>query len=182
MRHRIIGTASSTIPLPTRRPTTSTSTAKRRNRESTARKPARRLRLCGRWPGGQRQAGSGDDRCGGTTSSEKAYHSSQFKVHPANPGSLVLRLTPGAQRFPEQEGRMAKNKDFETSTGKGGETHQHVPKKGPHSKPDAHLTTICGTAPLASAFSDDSSHRNGAVICPACQRGLGPLASMKSAM
>ena len=77
---------------------------------------------------------------------------------------------------------MAKNKDFETSTGKGGETHQHVPKKAPHSKPDAHLTTICGTAPLASAFSDDSSHRNGAVICPACQRGLGPLASMKSAM
>src|ERR1035437_8374521 len=144
MRRRIIGTASSTIPLPTRRPTTNISTAKRRNRESTARKPARRLRLCGRWPGGQRQAGSGDDRCGGTTSSEKAYHSSQFKVHPAYPGSLVPRLTPGAQRFPEQEGRMAKNKDFETSTGKGGETHQHVPKKGPHSKPDAHLTTNQG--------------------------------------
>ena len=39
---------------------------------------------------------------------------------------------------------MAKNKDFETSTGKGGETHQHVPKKGPHSKPDAHLTTNQG--------------------------------------
>src|SRR5450759_4409210 len=144
MRRRIIGTASSTIPLPTRRPTTNISTAKRRNRESTARKPARRLGLCGRWPRGQRQAGSGDDRCGGTTSSEKAYHSSQFKVHPANPGSLVPRLTPGAQRFPEQEGRMAKNKDFETSTGKGGETHQHVPKKGPHSKPDAHLTTNQG--------------------------------------
>ena len=28
--------------------------------------------------------------------------------------------------------------------GKGGETHQHVPKKGPHSKPDAHLTTNQG--------------------------------------
>ena len=39
---------------------------------------------------------------------------------------------------------MAKNEDFETSTGKGGETHQHVPKKGPHSKPDAHLTTNQG--------------------------------------
>src|SRR5450755_2111656 len=39
---------------------------------------------------------------------------------------------------------MAKNKDFETSTGKGGETHQHVPKNGPHSKPDAHLTTNQG--------------------------------------
>jgi hypothetical protein len=35
MRRRIIGTASSTIPAPTRRPTTNTSTAKRRNREST---------------------------------------------------------------------------------------------------------------------------------------------------
>src|SRR5450759_52002 len=51
---------------------------------------------------------------------------------------------PRAQRFPEQEGSMAKNEDFETSTGKGGETHQHVPKKGPHSKPDAHLTTNQG--------------------------------------
>jgi catalase len=39
---------------------------------------------------------------------------------------------------------MAKNEDFETSTGKGGETHQQVPKKGPHSKPDAHLTTNQG--------------------------------------
>ena len=39
---------------------------------------------------------------------------------------------------------MAKNEDFETSTGKGGETHQHVPKKGPHSKPDGHLTTNQG--------------------------------------
>src|SRR5450759_3940964 len=48
------------------------------------------------------------------------------------------------QRFPEQEGRMAKNEDFETSTGKGGETHQQVPKKGPHSKKDAHLTTNQG--------------------------------------
>ena len=30
--------------------------------------------------------------------------------------------------------------------------------------------------------SDDSSRGNGAVICPALLRGLGPLASMKSAM
>src|SRR5512133_1579640 len=33
MRPRIIGTASSTLPAPTRRPTTSTSTARRPNRE-----------------------------------------------------------------------------------------------------------------------------------------------------
>src|ERR1019366_10428214 len=39
MRRRIIGTASYTIPVPMRRPTTSTSTAKLRNRESTARVP-----------------------------------------------------------------------------------------------------------------------------------------------
>src|SRR5665647_2101394 len=146
MRRQIIGTASSTIPLPTRRPTTNISTAKRRNSESTARKPARRLGLCGRWPRGQRQAGSGDDRCGGTTSSGKAYHSSHFKVHPANPGSLVPRLTPRAQRFPEHQskraGGMAKNEDFETSIGTGGETHQQVPKKGPHSKKDFHLSLI----------------------------------------
>src|SRR5450759_5653079 len=37
MHRRIIGTASSTIPAPTRRPTTNTLTAKRRNSESTAR-------------------------------------------------------------------------------------------------------------------------------------------------
>lgn len=30
--------------------------------------------------------------------------------------------------------------------------------------------------------SDNSSHGNGAVICPAFQRGSGPLAWMKSAM
>src|SRR5664280_1294708 len=50
----------------------------------------------------------------------------------------------GGTTVPRARGRMAKNKDFETSTGKGGETHQHVPKKGPHSKPDAHLTTNQG--------------------------------------
>src|ERR1039458_10581494 len=36
MRRRIIATASSTIPAPTRRPTTNSSMAKRRNRASTA--------------------------------------------------------------------------------------------------------------------------------------------------
>src|ERR1039457_5509665 len=51
---------------------------------------------------------------------------------------------PRAQRFPEQEGSMAKKEDCETSTGTGGETHQQVPKKGPHSKKDAHLTTNQG--------------------------------------
>src|ERR1035437_2189676 len=39
MRRRIIETASYTIPVAVRRPTTSTSTAKRLNRESTARVP-----------------------------------------------------------------------------------------------------------------------------------------------
>ena len=39
---------------------------------------------------------------------------------------------------------MAKNEDFETSIGTGGETHQQVPKKGPHSKKDTHLTTNQG--------------------------------------
>src|SRR5471030_1008783 len=38
MRRRIIGTALSTIPAPTRRRTTNTSTAKRRNRRSTGRR------------------------------------------------------------------------------------------------------------------------------------------------
>jgi catalase len=39
---------------------------------------------------------------------------------------------------------VPKNEDFETSTGVGGETHQRVPKKGPHSNSDAHLTTNQG--------------------------------------
>ncbi|MEI9926492.1 MAG: catalase [Sphingomonas sp.] len=34
--------------------------------------------------------------------------------------------------------------DFTTDTGKGGETHQHVPEKGPHGAPEAHLTTNQG--------------------------------------
>src|ERR1019366_7768852 len=38
MHPRITGTVSSTIPAPTRRPTTSTSTAKRRNREPAGRR------------------------------------------------------------------------------------------------------------------------------------------------
>jgi catalase len=42
------------------------------------------------------------------------------------------------------EGRMVKNEDFETSAGAGGETHQRVPKKGPHSNSDVHLTTNQG--------------------------------------
>src|SRR5664280_2281334 len=45
MRRRIIGTASYTIPVPMRRPITSTSTAKRLNRESTARRADRVSRL-----------------------------------------------------------------------------------------------------------------------------------------
>src|SRR3984885_984347 len=39
---------------------------------------------------------------------------------------------------------MAKNGDFETSAGAGGETHQRVPKKGAHSNRDVHLTTNQG--------------------------------------
>jgi catalase len=38
---------------------------------------------------------------------------------------------------------MAKDGDFATTVGTGGETHQHVPRKGPHD-PDAHLTTDQG--------------------------------------
>src|SRR5476651_608032 len=41
-------------------------------------------------------------------------------------------------------GSMAKNEDFETMIGTGGETHQQVPKKGPHSKKDTYLTTNQG--------------------------------------
>src|ERR1035437_890468 len=44
----------------------------------------------------------------------------------------------------KRAGSMAKNEDFETSIGTGGETHQQVPKKGPHSKKDTHLTTNQG--------------------------------------
>lgn len=36
--------------------------------------------------------------------------------------------------------------------------------------------------PLGKCFLQATSHGNGAVICPAFQRGLEPLASMKSAM
>jgi catalase len=36
------------------------------------------------------------------------------------------------------------DKMFETSPGNGGETHQHVPEKGPHGALDAHLTTNQG--------------------------------------
>ena len=38
---------------------------------------------------------------------------------------------------------MAKDEDFATTVGAGGETHQHVPRQGPHD-PDAHLTTNQG--------------------------------------
>jgi catalase len=38
---------------------------------------------------------------------------------------------------------MAKDEDFVTTVGAGGETHQHVPRQGPHD-PDAHLTTNQG--------------------------------------
>jgi catalase len=38
---------------------------------------------------------------------------------------------------------MAQDEDFATSVGAGGETHQHVPRRGPHD-PDAHLTTNQG--------------------------------------
>jgi catalase len=33
---------------------------------------------------------------------------------------------------------------FETSRGEGGETHQHVPVKGPHDTTEMHLTTNQG--------------------------------------
>ncbi len=38
---------------------------------------------------------------------------------------------------------MADQQDFKTDVGAGGETHQHVPEKGPHS-PEGHLTTNQG--------------------------------------
>ena len=38
---------------------------------------------------------------------------------------------------------MADQQDFKTEVGAGGETHQHVPEKGPHS-PEGHLTTNQG--------------------------------------
>src|SRR6201986_2481376 len=34
--------------------------------------------------------------------------------------------------------------EFETKPGHGGETHQQVPKEGPHGSPEAHLTTNQG--------------------------------------
>ena len=37
----------------------------------------------------------------------------------------------------------AADEDFATAVGAGGETHQHVPRRGPYS-PDAHLTTNQG--------------------------------------
>jgi hypothetical protein len=41
---------------------------------------------------------------------------------------------------------------------------------------------ICGAAPLASAFSDDSSQGTVQSYVRPVLRGLGPLASMRSAM
>src|ERR1700693_3551741 len=38
---------------------------------------------------------------------------------------------------------MAKDEDFSTTVGAGGETHQHAPRQGPHG-PDTHLTTNQG--------------------------------------
>ena len=38
---------------------------------------------------------------------------------------------------------MAKNRKFETGIGKGGETHQRIPKEGSHSA-EGHLTTNQG--------------------------------------
>ena len=38
---------------------------------------------------------------------------------------------------------MAKDEEIETTVGAGGETHQHVPRRGPH-EPDTHLTTNQG--------------------------------------
>jgi len=39
---------------------------------------------------------------------------------------------------------------------------------------------ICGTAPQASAFSDDAPIEDDAVICPAFERGITPPGLMKS--
>jgi catalase len=39
---------------------------------------------------------------------------------------------------------MKSHDDFNTVTGEGGETHQQVPKKGPHGEKDIHLTTNQG--------------------------------------
>src|ERR1700729_3802267 len=39
---------------------------------------------------------------------------------------------------------MTTSDNFDTTHGNGGETHQQVPKKGPHSKTDIHLTTNQG--------------------------------------
>src|SRR4029077_5343424 len=41
------------------------------------------------------------------------------------------------------EARMAKGGDFDTGVGEGGETHQRIPKSGPHSG-ESHLTTNQG--------------------------------------
>ena len=39
---------------------------------------------------------------------------------------------------------MAKTEGFDTEIGDGGETHQRVPSKGPHTKGEMHLTTNQG--------------------------------------
>jgi hypothetical protein len=44
------------------------------------------------------------------------------------------------------------------------------------------ISGICGAAPLASAFSDDSSQGTVQSYVRPVLRGLGPLASMRSAM
>lgn len=44
------------------------------------------------------------------------------------------------------------------------------------------MSGICGAAPLASAFSDDSSQGTVQSYVRPVLRGLGPLASMRSAM
>src|SRR5919206_2098059 len=41
---------------------------------------------------------------------------------------------------------------------------------------------ICGTTPRARALNRECQPKDGAVICSACERGHGPLASMEPAM
>ncbi len=58
--------------------------------------------------------------------------------------------------------------------------HTRMPGSGDH-PPYQNLSHIWNGPPGKDFFSSDSSPGNGAVICPAFERGVKPLALMKSA-
>ena len=65
---------------------------------------------------------------------------------------------------------MADTSNFETKLGAGGETHQRVPEKGPHTDGQAHLTTNQGIRVSDNQNSLKSGARGANIFCPSPAR------------